>query len=189
MTIRINHFYLTAHNSKEIERKFFYNGIFCKWKSSLKAVFQFSARSGISLCFFTVKPSDSLIISLPILSQHLLATSCGSFKHGPSGEIESPNFPSSYDNDLYCTWKITVPTGKKVRIEFSEFKTEAGKDILYVFDTDKTEPILEFSGVGYKPRELTSSGKSLRIRFVSNGATASNGFRLTYSQVGKFCFH
>ena len=105
--------------------------------------------------------------------------------NGPSGEIKSPNFPSQYNNDLYCTWKITVPTGKKVRIEFSDFKTEPN-DIVYVYDTDKSEPIVQFSGLTYIPRVLTSSGKSLRIRFVSNGDTINPGFHLTYSQVGKF---
>lgn len=131
----------------------------------------------------TIKLSQNYIaLILNIFSASL----CGTFKQGPSGEIESPNYPSQYDNDLYCTWKITVPNGKKVRIDFSEFKTEEGKDFLYVFDTDQTEPIVTFSGVGYKPRALVSSGRSLRIRFVSNGATSSNGFKLTYSQVGKF---
>ena len=127
-------------------------------------------------------------ILIRLSNYYLSATSCGTFKHGPSGEIKSPNFPSNYDNDLYCTWKITVPTGKKVRIEFSDFMTEAGADVLYVFDTDKTEPIVKFSGLAYKPRPLTSSGRSLRIRFVSNGAISTSGFRLRYSQVGEFNF-
>lgn len=106
--------------------------------------------------------------------------------HGPTGVIESPNFPNEYKNDLYCTWDIKVPTGKKVRIEFKEFKTEGSNDFLYIFDTGKTDPIISFSGVSYKPLPLTSSGNSIRIRFVSNGAINSNGFQLHYSQVGMY---
>lgn len=106
--------------------------------------------------------------------------------HGPSGVVESPNFPNEYGNDLYCTWHINVPSGKKVRLEFKEFKTEESEDFLYLFDSGKTDPIIEFSGVSYKPLPLTSSGNSIRIRFISNGATTSNGFQIHYSQVGKF---
>lgn len=110
-------------------------------------------------------------------------TSCGSFMHGPSGEIRSPNFPNNYDNNLYCTWQINVPTGKQIKISFGEFKTESLKDFVYIFDSGKTDPIIDFSGVSYKPLPLTSSGNSIRIRFVSDGATNSNGFIIRYQQV------
>ena len=152
-----------------------------KWEKYSPVNFVKFARFCIT-CEISLPHFRLIVTFYPII---IAATSCGSFMNGPSGEIKTPEFPAQYKNDLYCTWKITVPTNKKVRIEFSNFKTDPN-DILYIYDTDKSEPIVQFSGLTYKPKVLTSSGRSLRIRFVSNEEKTSTGFRLTYSQTGKF---
>ena len=115
-----------------------------------------------------------------------LASGCGASLIGPSGEIKSPNFPNNYGNNQECTWQITVPVNKQVRLDFSDFKTESGKDVLQVFDTGSREPVITFSGTTYKPPPFTSSGRSLRIRLVTDGANTMKGFKLAYLQVGEF---
>ena len=32
--------------------------------------------------------------------------------------IQSPNYPDSYDNNLYCNWLISVPHGSHITLKF-----------------------------------------------------------------------
>lgn len=111
-----------------------------------------------------------------------IVSNCGSILHGPSGSFQSTNFPNNYLSDEYCTWKVQVPLGKKVRLEFEEFRTEENKDFVLIYDSGKTDPIIGFSGVKDKPRAITSSGNSIRVRFISNGENVNNGFKVAYKQ-------
>ena len=113
-------------------------------------------------------------------------TSCGEFLSGPSGTIMSTNYPANYNDDEYCTWQIQVPVNKKVRLDFTEFKTETGKDYLMIYDTSHFDsPTIVFSGTTYIPPSFTSSGNVLRVRFITDGATNRKGFIFNYQQVGK----
>ena len=78
-----------------------------------------------------------------------------------------------------------MPQGKKVRLDFEELRTEENKDFVFIYDTGKTDPIIGFSGVKDKPRAITSSGNSIRVRFISNGENVNNGFKVSYKQTGK----
>lgn len=117
---------------------------------------------------------------------NFLVSNCGSILHGPSGSFQSTNFPNNYLSDEYCTWKVQVPLGKKVRLEFEEFRTEENKDFVLIYDSGKTDPIIGFSGVKDKPRAITSSGNSIRVRFISNGENVNNGFKVAYKQTGEW---
>ena len=115
-----------------------------------------------------------------------LETSCGKFLRGPSGTVRSSNFPSNYNDNEYCTWQIQVPVNKKIRLDFTDFKTEAGKDFLVIYDTSHYhEPTIVFDGTTYKPPPFTSSGNVVRVRFVSDGANNFKGVSFNYKQVGK----
>jgi len=115
-------------------------------------------------------------------------TSCGEFLSGPSGTVISTNYPGNYGNNEYCTWQIQVPVNKKVRLDFTEFKTETGKDYLLIYDTSHYEsPSIVFDGTTYLPPSLTSSGNVLRVRFISDGNTTRKGFSFNYKQVDTSC--
>ncbi|XP_074620011.1 sushi, von Willebrand factor type A, EGF and pentraxin domain-containing protein 1-like [Acropora palmata] len=115
-------------------------------------------------------------------------TSCGTFLNGPNGVVTSRNYPSNYDNNEYCTWQIQVPVNKKIRLDFSEFKTESGRDFLLIYDTNHFQsPNIAFDGTTYKPPPFTSSGNVLRVRFISDGATTFKGFSFSYKQVDESC--
>ena len=121
-----------------------------------------------------------------ILHFFISVTSCGQFLSGPSGTVNSSNYPANYDDDEYCTWQIQVPVNKKIRLDFTEFKTESGKDYLMIYDTNHYEtPTIIFDGTTYKPPPFTSSGNVLRVRFISDGATTKKGFSFSYQQVGE----
>ena len=121
-----------------------------------------------------------------IISFNFSVTSCGTFLNGPNGVVTSRNYPSNYDNNEYCTWQIQVPVNKKIRLDFSEFKTESGRDFLLIYDTNHFQsPNIAFDGTTYKPPPFTSSGNVLRVRFISDGATTFKGFSFSYKQVGE----
>lgn len=51
---------------------------------------------------------------------------CGGDRHGALfGEIQSPNHPEMYPNDLHCEWNITVPKGFRINITFTIFDLES----------------------------------------------------------------
>ena len=113
-------------------------------------------------------------------------TNCGTFLNGPNGDVTSPNYPANYDNNEYCTWQIQVPVNKKIRLDFSEFKTQSGHDFVLIYDTSHFQtPSIAFDGTTYTPPPFTSSGNVVRVRFVSDGATNFKGFSFSYKQVGE----
>ena len=78
---------------------------------------------------------------------------------------------------------------KKIRFDFTEFKTESGKDFLLIYDTNHYEsPTIVFDGTTYKPPPFTSSGNVVRVRFISDGASNFKGFSFNYKQVGEIYF-
>lgn len=63
-------------------------------------------------------------------------TVCGGEITGQSrGNIHSPRFPSEYPLDINCTWVITVPEGKYMRLVFPILRTEENHDLI-VLKTD-----------------------------------------------------
>ena len=78
---------------------------------------------------------------------------------------------------------------KKIRFDFTEFKTESGKDFLLIYDTSHYEsPTIVFDGTTHKPPPFTSSGNVVRVRFISDGASNFKGFSFNYKQVGEIYF-
>lgn len=121
-----------------------------------------------------------------IISLNFSVTSCGTFLSGPNGVVTSPNYPGNYGDNEYCTWQIQVPVNKKIRLDFSEFKTESGRDFLLIYDTNHFQsPNIAFDGTTYTPLPFTSSGNVLRVRFISDEATTFKGFSFSYKQVGE----
>lgn len=49
---------------------------------------------------------------------------CGGPLASPTGHFASPNYPRYYPNNAYCEWKIHVPLGSVLKIDFLFFKTE-----------------------------------------------------------------
>ena len=49
---------------------------------------------------------------------------CGRNYNGREGKIKSPNYPNYYSPRANCLYKITVPTGMRVRAKFNNFSVE-----------------------------------------------------------------
>lgn len=50
---------------------------------------------------------------------------CGGELTTPSGAIQSPNYPGYYAHSRLCTWKITVPQGRRITLNFDDFNIES----------------------------------------------------------------
>ena len=114
-----------------------------------------------------------------------VAGSCnGTYGGLPNNTIISPNHPQDYDNNQYCDWTITAPTGKNVVLKFTEFDTEYGYDILKIYNgEDSGGPLLHSISGGYS-KEIISIGNKMYLSFTSDGSTTRSGFRgaLTYTR-------
>lgn len=146
--------------------------------------------NGTSLVQRTTTENTRLFFFLFLFIFFFIETNCGTFLTGPSGTVTSTNYPGNYLDNEYCTWQIQVPVNKKIRLDFTEFKTETGKDYLLIYDTGRFDrSLIVFDGTTYKPPPFTSSGNVLRVRFISDGATTRKGFSFNYKQVGKYNTH
>ena len=47
---------------------------------------------------------------------------CGEELRKEKGNIESPNYPSTYPANVACVWIITVPTGYQVNFEVQDIQ-------------------------------------------------------------------
>ena len=105
--------------------------------------------------------------------------------HGPSGSLNSPNYPNLYEKNQYCRWKISVPVNKKVLIRFKSLDTEYKNDYVIVSDPKTQTLITVLSGINRNEMVFTSSSNELEIKFISNNDRESIGFEATYEQVCK----
>ncbi|ODM91924.1 Tolloid-like protein 2, partial [Orchesella cincta] len=58
---------------------------------------------------------------------------CGGELFGENGHLESPNFPDEYLASKECIWKITVPEGYQVSLQFHSFEIENHENCVYDF--------------------------------------------------------
>jgi len=101
---------------------------------------------------------------------------------GPSGTISSKNFPSNYDNDLNCQWRITSPNPLgNVTIDFDNFSTDQCCDIVYIYDGDSDKAPLIGTFVDVYPESRTSTQRYLYVKFVTDEANVSTGWSATYT--------
>lgn len=103
---------------------------------------------------------------------------------GEEGYIEDGSGNEDYANRCSCKWLIEVPEGKRIKIEFEAFDTEAKTDQVYFFADDGTEhPILAiFSGPDIPP-VITSWYNKILVWFVSNESRSHKGWRLHYQAI------
>lgn len=60
------------------------------------------------------------------LSSTAAAAECGASTLGPEGVLLSPNFPSSYDNNHECIYRITTEKGKGIMLKADSFYLQDG---------------------------------------------------------------
>ena len=58
---------------------------------------------------------------------------CGGEYHSTYGVIRSPGWPSNYGHSRECTWKIQVPVGQQIMLNFTVFDMENHTSCNYDF--------------------------------------------------------
>ena len=82
-----------------------------------------------------------------------------------------------YDNENYV-YTLSAPTGSLVKLQFKSFGTEQAYDSLFLYNGSSTAAALIGSYTGTNsPGTVTSSGQNLTLRFKSDGATVTFGFK------------
>uniref|UniRef100_A0A6Q2YMZ5 CUB and Sushi multiple domains 3a n=1 Tax=Esox lucius TaxID=8010 RepID=A0A6Q2YMZ5_ESOLU len=106
----------------------------------------------------------------------------GRFKGETAGRILSPGYPFPYDNNLRCTWTISVDSGNIVSLQFLAFDTEASHDILKVWDgpPENDMSLREVSG-SLLPQGIHSTLNVVTIQFETDFYITKSGFAIEFS--------
>ena len=104
--------------------------------------------------------------------------------HASSGDIEDGSDEENYTGRNDCKWLIEVPQGKRIKITFDAFDTEAKTDFVYLFNgTTTNAPILAmFSGPAIPP-SVTSWSNQVLIWFVTDEFNNYKGWKLHFEAV------
>ncbi|XP_055632024.1 cubilin homolog [Toxorhynchites rutilus septentrionalis] len=114
------------------------------------------------------------------------STPCGSEINAPSGEIASPGYP---DNGLkfkrLCEWEITVPEGRRVKIEFIDLDLSTNgvyylQHLSFYHGFDYSARI-RYVTAGYDKQPIYSSNNKMVINFWSDVSSGNRGFKLRFS--------
>lgn len=74
------------------------------------------------VCEVSSSTSES---SLPVNAPFIVAE-CGASVRGQEGTLLSPNFPSDYDNNHECIYRIETEAGKGIRLRAQSFRLLEG---------------------------------------------------------------
>ena len=105
------------------------------------------------------------------------------------GIISSPEYPNMYPSYSNCTWKISVPRGYRIVLQFITFEVETHPDVICPYD------YLSISAGGNSwrmcgkslPKNITSKSNSMNIRFVTDGSNNMQGFLARFHTEGVKC--
>lgn len=109
---------------------------------------------------------------------------------GPSGAIESPNYPKYFTSEAENTYRIIVKQGSVILIEFPDFfMDEEDEDDCYAYvkvynGFDDEAPMLKDELCGESPESLTTETNVAYINF-NNQYSSKTKFRITWKEVDK----
>jgi serine protease len=101
----------------------------------------------------------------------------------PEGVITDGSGDDNYANRCACKWQIMAPEGKRVKLEFDQFDTQAKVDYVHVFEGTAGLPenaTARFSGAGLPPAIVSRSNQVL-IWFITDENITGKGWRMKYS--------
>uniref|UniRef100_F6PKM8 CUB domain-containing protein n=1 Tax=Ciona intestinalis TaxID=7719 RepID=F6PKM8_CIOIN len=134
----------------------------------------------------TLRFTSDRSVTRPGFNATFVASSCGfnAVATSTNQPIISPNYPNNYPNNVDCTWTITASDGMRVQLNLIRFSTERSYDYLTVSNfyfkiSSDGRQLARISGI-YSNRIYTSVGKTLTLRFTSDGSVTRSGFNATF---------
>ncbi|XP_013405828.1 uncharacterized protein LOC106170487 [Lingula anatina] len=111
-------------------------------------------------------------------SEYMYSESGGNIKYPASG---------SYSNKESKTWTLKAPSGKRIKLQFTEFITESQQDYLQICDGGPTESyctvIDTVSGDKSSSFSYTSSTNYFLLKFFSDESVTRTGFTIQWTVV------
>eukprot|EP00698_Gefionella_okellyi_P003646 TRINITY_DN13415_c0_g1_i1.p1 TRINITY_DN13415_c0_g1~~TRINITY_DN13415_c0_g1_i1.p1 ORF type:complete len:379 (-),score=72.47 TRINITY_DN13415_c0_g1_i1:26-1162(-) len=102
----------------------------------------------------------------------------GSFQSNPPNE--------QYTNNLNCGWIISVPGSSSITLTFTRFATEAGYDIVRVYQGTSSSGVLQNSYSGSSiPSTLTVWSGSVFVQFTTDSSITNTGWAASYAGTGR----
>jgi len=103
-----------------------------------------------------------------------------------SGTITDGSGSQYYDNNANCKWLIKPTGAGSVKLTFTAFNTEAGVDLVKIYNGETTSaPLLAtYSGSSIPAAVTANSGKML-VHFTSNASVKKPGFTANYQKLSK----
>ncbi|XP_077382387.1 CUB and sushi domain-containing protein 3-like isoform X4 [Festucalex cinctus] len=111
----------------------------------------------------------------------LCLAQCGGSMSDFSGVILSPGFPGNYQSSLDCSWRVRLPIGFGIHLQFLNFSTEPVHDYLEVRSGSlETGTVIDrFSG-SLVPNSLFSTTHETTLFFHSDYSQNKPGFNIVY---------
>uniref|UniRef100_A0A2K5QCJ5 CUB domain containing protein 2 n=1 Tax=Cebus imitator TaxID=2715852 RepID=A0A2K5QCJ5_CEBIM len=105
------------------------------------------------------------------------------------GNFSSPQYPSSYPNNIHCHWTIRLPLGHRVKVFFLDLDLEEPNSLTKTCDFDhmaafdgasEEAPLLGTWCGHHLPPPITSSHNQLLILLHTDRSTTRRGFSVAY---------
>nr|KAG5692366.1 hypothetical protein BaRGS_007979 [Batillaria attramentaria] len=110
---------------------------------------------------------------------------CGGQLSGINGSFTSPGFPGNYSDVATCTWSISVPARRVIRLTFTYMavlgEADCDNNYVEVFDGPNTLSRTFGRFCDTQPAVLTSSSNTATVRLVSTGSSPAPSFRIIYT--------
>lgn len=93
------------------------------------------------------------------------------------GTVNTPNYPSNYDDNDHCTWLIQ--STQRIKLVFTFFSVEQGFDNLSVYEGISTQSVIGTYTGEETGQEVESSGRDLFLEFKSDHSNTKQGFLIS----------
>ena len=111
--------------------------------------------------------------------------SCGGDIEAESGFITSPGYPTRSLTPTLCEWKLTVPKGRQVKIEFEDLDLMASnlqlQRIGIYNDFSYSNRMMFITGNASTTEPLFSSDNRMMVTLWIRATTSNRGFKLKFS--------
>ncbi|XP_022102814.1 uncharacterized protein LOC110985794 isoform X3 [Acanthaster planci] len=104
---------------------------------------------------------------------------------GDSGDIQSPGWPTSYENNKDITWTITVSKPGRVRLTILSIRLDSNGDYLTVGSggTSGLNELGRYTGYQENVGYLESQFNQMWLRFITDSTKTAQGFSVEFAKV------
>ncbi len=100
---------------------------------------------------------------------------------GPTGVFSDGSDTNKYNNGSFCKWFIDGQGAQGIKLNFSKFKTEQGKDWVKIYDPTQSPSVLLASYSGHQiPPSVSATHGAMLIIFATSPSGSDEGWEARY---------